>query len=165
MTFPADPAQRSPKGDHNRRLSLGIDVDDFAAEAGITPAELRAYEFTDVDGSFDAAIAERVGRALERLEAARPAIVDNGPSPGGQTLEAQIEAALHNDAFVEQLSAADAGSAEQLVSSELASVSPALRLASFGERPRGTLRELVVGWNSGSGAAGETVIPLHAHAA
>jgi hypothetical protein len=27
MAFPFDPAQREPKGDHNRRLSLGIDPD------------------------------------------------------------------------------------------------------------------------------------------
>lgn len=165
MTFPVNPAERSPKGDHNRRLSLGIDVEDFATEAGITPDELRAYEFTDVDGTFDAYVAQRVGQALERLEAAGHAKVDNGPSPGGETIEARVEAALHADDFVEKLSAADVSSAEHLVSSELATVSPAIRLASFGERPRGPMRELIVGWDSGSGSRGETVIPLHAHAA
>ena len=29
----AGASDRQPKGDHNRRLALGIDIDDFAAEA------------------------------------------------------------------------------------------------------------------------------------
>jgi hypothetical protein len=165
MTFPANPGDRSPKGDHNRRLSLGLELDAFAAEAGVTPDELRAYEFTDVDGSFDAAIADRIGRTLERLEAAGIAKIDNGPSPGGETLETRVEAALHEDAFVEQLSGSDVENAELLVGSQLAEIDPAIRLVSFGERPRGPLRELLVGWEAGDGRSSETVIPLHAHAA
>jgi hypothetical protein len=81
MTFPLNPADRSPKGDHNRRLALAIDPDAFAAAAGITTQELRDYELTDVDGEFDAEVAERVGATLERLEATRVPRVDNGGVP------------------------------------------------------------------------------------
>jgi hypothetical protein len=42
MTIPADPTEREPKGDHNRRLSLGLDLDAFAAEAGVTTLEREA---------------------------------------------------------------------------------------------------------------------------
>ncbi|WP_375450706.1 hypothetical protein [uncultured Devosia sp.] len=66
------PTQRQPKGDHNRRLSLGLDPDDFAAEAGITTEQLRDYERTSPDHRFDAAVAQRVGETLERLEAVLP---------------------------------------------------------------------------------------------
>lgn len=72
MTFPADPTQRQPKGDHNRRLSIGLDVEQFAAAAGITVDELRDYENTSPDHTFSPMIAERVGEALERLEALLP---------------------------------------------------------------------------------------------
>lgn len=69
---PVDPAMREPKGDHNRRLSLGLDPDRFAALAGITPAELRSYELTSPDEKFDLEIARRVGLALDELEANPP---------------------------------------------------------------------------------------------
>ena len=36
MTFPHDPHERSPKGDHNRRLALGLEPEQFAAEAGVS---------------------------------------------------------------------------------------------------------------------------------
>jgi hypothetical protein len=72
MTFPQDPADRQPKGDHNRRLSLGLDPEQFAAAAGITVDELRDYESTWPDHAFSPMIAERVGEALERLEAVLP---------------------------------------------------------------------------------------------
>jgi hypothetical protein len=81
MTYPANPAQRWPKGDHNRRLSLGIASDIFAAAAGITEEQLRAYEFTEPDGIFDPDIARRVGNALEMMEEVKPSVVDNGPTP------------------------------------------------------------------------------------
>lgn len=81
MPFPNDPHERSPKGDHNRRLALGLELDEFAAEAGVTPEELRQYEFTPPDGEFDLAVAQRIGAALERLEATREPRVDNGPRP------------------------------------------------------------------------------------
>jgi transcriptional regulator with XRE-family HTH domain len=81
MTFPNDPHERSPKGDHNRRLALGMELDELAEEAGITPQELRHYEFTPPDGEFELAVAQRVGEALERLEATREPKVDNGPKP------------------------------------------------------------------------------------
>jgi hypothetical protein len=72
---PADtaPARREPKGDHNRRLALGLDRDRFSAEAGVTPAALKEYEESLPGEDFDLGVAERVGAALERLEAAPPA--------------------------------------------------------------------------------------------
>jgi hypothetical protein len=73
MTFPDDPTEREPKGDHNRRLALGMDPEAFAAEAGITVEALREYELTGPDHRFDVAVARRVGEALERLEADPPA--------------------------------------------------------------------------------------------
>jgi hypothetical protein len=84
MTFPANPEKRFPKGDHNRRLALDIDQDVFAAEAGVTVEELRAYELSPPNGPFDPAIAEKVGRALEMMEALKAPRVDNGPAPGNR---------------------------------------------------------------------------------
>ena len=73
MAFPIDPNQRQPKGDHNRRLALGLEPDVFAREAGVTLEQLRQYELTGPDQDFDLEVAERVGVALERLEANPPA--------------------------------------------------------------------------------------------
>jgi hypothetical protein len=67
-----NPAERQPKGDHNRRLALFLDPAAFAAEAGVTEEALRDYERTPPDGAFDLEIARRVGEALDRLEAATP---------------------------------------------------------------------------------------------
>lgn len=72
MTQHVPPTMREPKGDHNRRLSLGMEPEDFAAAAGITPEQLRAYELTSPDQDFDLEVADRVGWALERLEANPP---------------------------------------------------------------------------------------------
>lgn len=66
------PTERQPKGDHNRRLSLGLDPDQFAAEAGVTTEELREYERTSPDHRFDADVAAKVGATLTRLEAVLP---------------------------------------------------------------------------------------------
>lgn len=66
------PQQREPKGDHNRRLALGLDLDQFALEAGLTAKELKDYEMTLPDDDFDADVAGKVGAALDRLEAAPP---------------------------------------------------------------------------------------------
>lgn len=82
MTFPADPHDRSPKGDHNRRLALGLEREELAAHAGITEEQLREYEFSAPDVAFDVDIAARVGAALEQLEAAIEPKVDNGDIPG-----------------------------------------------------------------------------------
>ena len=73
---------RQPKGDHNRRLALGLEVDEFAAQAGVTADELREYEQTWPDHDFDLDVARRIGAALERLEANPPPSqkVDNGPA-------------------------------------------------------------------------------------
>lgn len=81
MTYPPNPAERSPKGDHNRRLSLGLSPEAFAAQAGITVEALHEYESTWPDHQFPLEVAERVGQALERLEALKEPIVDNGPPP------------------------------------------------------------------------------------
>ncbi len=67
-----DPAMREPKGDHNRRLSLGVDPDRFAVLAGISTEALRKYELTGPDEDFDLEIARRVGETLDRLEADPP---------------------------------------------------------------------------------------------
>ena len=68
-----DPAERQPKGDHNRRLALFMEPEAFAAEAGISVEQLRDYERTAPDGKFDLEVAQRIGDALERLEALIPA--------------------------------------------------------------------------------------------
>ncbi|WP_316354753.1 hypothetical protein [Devosia sp.] len=73
MTFPTDPNRRQPKGDHNRRLALGLEPDVFAREAGVTLEQLRQYELTSPDQDFDLEVARRVGFTLERLEANPPA--------------------------------------------------------------------------------------------
>ena len=72
MTFPLDPAMRQPKGDHNRRLALGMDIDVFAVEAGLTQEQVHDYETTAPDHRFNMDVAELYGRALERLEANPP---------------------------------------------------------------------------------------------
>lgn len=66
------PQQREPKGDHNRRLALGLDLDQFAMEAGVTAKQLKDYEMTLPDDDFDLDVAQRVGAALDRLEASPP---------------------------------------------------------------------------------------------
>jgi len=73
MSPQVNPTQREPKGDHNRRMSLGLDLDQFAAEAGITAKQLKSYEMTLPDEEFDLDVARKVGAALDRLEAAPPA--------------------------------------------------------------------------------------------
>jgi hypothetical protein len=83
MTFPRDPRDRLPRGDKNRRLSLGTSREEMASAAGITVEELHDYEHTQPDRHFDFEIAERVGAALERFEATRIPRVANGPIPHG----------------------------------------------------------------------------------
>jgi hypothetical protein len=72
MTKYTADAPLQPKGAHNRRLSLGIDPDRMAAEAGITTEQLRDYERTSPDHDFDVNVARLVHEALERLEQIRP---------------------------------------------------------------------------------------------
>ena len=67
-----NPEQREPKGDHNRRLSLGLDLDQFAREAGVTPKQLKDYEMSLPDDELAPDVASRVGAALDRLEANPP---------------------------------------------------------------------------------------------
>ena len=81
MTFPSDPHDRLPRGDKNRRLSLGVTREEMATTAGVTVEQLHDYEHTQPDRRFSIAIARRVGAALEALEASRTTRVDNGPIP------------------------------------------------------------------------------------
>jgi transcriptional regulator with XRE-family HTH domain len=69
MTEPVYDDERSPKGDHNRRIALGFSLEEFAAEAGLIPETLRQYETTGPDDDFNLAVAHQVGLALDRLEA------------------------------------------------------------------------------------------------
>lgn len=146
MTFPANPLERSPKGDHNRRLSLGLDADEFAATAGVSVEELKHYEFTERDQIDDPAIADKIGRALERLEANISPMVDNGPVPHGEDVAGRVYVALQSTELGQRLALADPDSAAQIVSSELAAIDPSIRLVSVGERARGPMRELLVEW-------------------
>lgn len=81
MTLPIHPADRQPKGDHNRRLSMGLSPEQLAEAAGVSVAELRAYESTGPDQAFDVDVAELVGDALKRLEKLIP-----NSEPAGVTL-------------------------------------------------------------------------------
>jgi cytochrome oxidase assembly protein ShyY1 len=67
MSEPHNPAERQPKGDHNRRLALDIDIERFAAVAGLTQEQVHEYEMTSPDHEFDLEVARRYGEALERL--------------------------------------------------------------------------------------------------
>lgn len=60
------------KGDHDRRLSLSLDLDQFARKAGVTPKQLKDYEMSLPDDELDPDVASRVGAALDRLEANPP---------------------------------------------------------------------------------------------
>jgi hypothetical protein len=77
-----DSSMRQPKGDHNRRLALGMDIEAFAAEAGLTREQVHEYEMTSPDHKFDGDVARRYGAALDRLEANPPdtQIVQNTPT-------------------------------------------------------------------------------------
>ena len=70
-----------PKGDHNRRLALGVDADELAARAGITLKELQDYEGTWPDHEYDRTVAMKVAEVLSQLEANPPSSqrVINGP--------------------------------------------------------------------------------------
>ncbi len=81
MTFPSDPHERLPRGDKNRRISLGVSREEMASTAGITVEQLREYEHTQPDHRFSFAIARRVGAALEALETTRVPRVYNGSVP------------------------------------------------------------------------------------
>ena len=87
MSTPTDPAQREPRGDRNRRVSLGIDPEQFAAEAGISVDDLRAYENAADDHMFSPTIAQRVGETLGRLEQVLP----NSEAPGVRQMRADLD--------------------------------------------------------------------------
>jgi hypothetical protein len=163
MVYPTDPYQRSPKGDHNRRLSLGLDADAFAAAAGISVDELKHYEFAEEVS--DPVLAERVGDALERLEARIEPKVENGPTPQPESgaadpVASDVYARLQSAELGRHLALADLETAEHVIASELAEVDRAARLTSVGERFRGPMRELLVEWSDGGGTAHQEVIVL-----
>jgi hypothetical protein len=85
MTYPHDPHDRLPRGDKNRRLSLGASREELAATAGITVEQLHDYEHTQPDRHFSFAVARKVGAALEWLEATHIPRVANGPVPHDDT--------------------------------------------------------------------------------
>jgi hypothetical protein len=51
-------------------MELGLSLDDFAIEAGISPNQLHDYESTAPGGRVDANVVLCVGEALDRLERA-----------------------------------------------------------------------------------------------
>ncbi len=89
-----------PKGDHNRRIALGLDIDQMAAFVGINGEQLHAYEATAPDHEYDAAIAARVALALDQLEAGNTpvplhthdeaAAMRDGIKPGPQEAPVQV---------------------------------------------------------------------------
>lgn len=85
MTHYTSDAPFQPKGDHNRRLSLGIDPDQFAAEAGITTEQLRDYERTSPDHDYDPGVALKVTQALDRLEQNLPNLQNGRGETAQQT--------------------------------------------------------------------------------
>lgn len=85
MTQYTSDSPYQPKGDHNRRLSLGLDPDQFAAEAGITTDELRDYERTAPDHDYDPNVALRIALALDRLERTRPNLQTGRDNVAGHT--------------------------------------------------------------------------------
>lgn len=81
MPHSFDPTLREPKGDHSRRLALGLDPEVFAAHAGITVDQLTKYEMTGPDGDFDVVITNADGAAFERLanKPSKPAPLETDP--------------------------------------------------------------------------------------
>jgi hypothetical protein len=59
------PPVRSAASDRRRRMELGLSLDDFAIEAGISPNQLHDYESTAPGGRVDANVVLCVGEALE----------------------------------------------------------------------------------------------------
>ncbi len=158
MTFPANPHERSPKGDHNRRLSLGLEADEFAATAGISPQELKHYEFADVDEISDPLVAQKIGRALEELEANIDPKVDNGPVPPEEGVAARVYSRLQSDELGKRLSLADPDVAAQIITSEMKMIDSNIQLRAIGERARGPMRELIVEWSASDGAHEEVIV-------
>ena len=87
MSNSTDPALREPRGDRNRRISLGLEPEQFAAEAGISVDDLRAYENAADDHMFSPTIAQRVGEALDRLEQVLP----NSEAGGVRQMHADLD--------------------------------------------------------------------------
>jgi hypothetical protein len=160
MTFPANPYERSPKGHHDRRLALGVDADKFAATAGITVDELKHYEFADAQDTSDPVVAQKVGRALARLEASVEPKAGNGPAPRDDDIHVRVYARLQSPELGQRLALADIESAQQVIAAELTAVDPTLQLLTLGERARGPMRELLLEWSQGNGARNDEVIVL-----
>ena len=88
-----------PKGDHNRRLALGLSPEDFARQAGVGVEALRDYERTSPDHPYDPLVASRVAAALERLEpgtrsmpevSSEAAALRDGEKPGPAEAAVQV---------------------------------------------------------------------------
>jgi transcriptional regulator with XRE-family HTH domain len=60
--------QRTPAGDRNRRMALGLSLAAFAEKAGITPTQLHDYETTAAGDHTDPNVALVVGLALDLEE-------------------------------------------------------------------------------------------------
>lgn len=106
MTQYTSDSPYQPKGDHNRRLSLGLDPDQFAAEAGITTEELRDYERTSPDHDYDSSVALRVSLALDRLEREMPNLQngrDDVPANGHPTLDHDRHSRLMEQELVDDV--------------------------------------------------------------
>ena len=76
-------APLQPKGAHNRRLSLRMEPEALAAEAGVTTEQLRDYERTSPDHDYDLEVARAVYAALDRLEKTEPNL-QTGRGDAGQ---------------------------------------------------------------------------------
>lgn len=94
MNVQQHPSTRQPKGDHNRRLALGMDIEVFAAEAGLSQEQVHEYEMTSPDHDFDEDVAQRYGAALERMEATPPStqIVQNSTTIQPSSASASLPA-------------------------------------------------------------------------
>lgn len=88
-----------PKGDHNRRIALGLEREQLAELAGVGPDELRQYETTAPDHEYDAAVAASVALTLDRIEAGEAihiadrdaaAAMDGGVKPGPAEAPVQV---------------------------------------------------------------------------
>jgi transcriptional regulator with XRE-family HTH domain len=60
--------QRTPAGDRNRRMALGLSLAAFAEKAGITASQLHDYESTAPGDYVDANVVLVVGLTLDQLE-------------------------------------------------------------------------------------------------
>lgn len=70
MPQPIPLTDHSPATDRDRRERLGVSVDDLAARAGISVADLTAYEQAKTEADANPSIALKIGDALDAFEQA-----------------------------------------------------------------------------------------------